>query len=95
MNGNSISIALGVTAAITIFSTQAWGADRGRLLYENHCVACHESRIHIRKKSEVKEFGDIEIFARRFSKLAGVEWSDDELLLVVNYLNRKYYKFDP
>ena len=80
---------------LTIFPVTAWSEDRGRMLYENHCVVCHESTVHIRAKREVKKFSDIERYARRFSKLAGVEWSDDELVMVVNYLNRKYYKFTP
>lgn len=83
------------TTILVILPLNSWGADRGRLLYENHCLACHESTVHIREKRLVKNFTDIEKYARRFSKLAGVEWSDDELLQVVSYLNRKFYKFNP
>lgn len=80
---------------LVAFPVTSWGADRGRLLYENHCVACHQSTVHVREKRAVKKFADIEKYARRFAKLAGVEWSDDELIMVVNYLNRTFYKFKP
>lgn len=83
------------TIVLVVLPLNTWGADRGRLLYENHCLACHESTVHIREKRKVKKYSDIENYARRFSKLAGVEWSEDELLLVVSYLNRKFYKFNP
>ncbi len=92
---NSGWITLLSTTILVVLPLNTWGADRGRLLYENHCVACHESTVHIREKRAVKKFTDIEKYARRFSTLAGVEWSDAELLLVVSYLNRKYYKFSP
>lgn len=83
------------TTILVVLPLNTWGADRGRLLYENHCLACHESKVHIRENRMVKDFSDIEKYARRFSTLAGVEWSDEEFLLVVSYLNRKYYKFSP
>ena len=68
--------------------------DRGRMLYQNHCIACHESTVHIRAGTKAKQYADIEKFARRFSKLAGVDWNDSDMTAVVEYLNRKYYKFD-
>jgi len=29
-------------------------SERGRLLYENHCRACHESNVHIRQTQAAK-----------------------------------------
>ena len=69
-----------------------YGEDRGRMLYQNHCVACHESRVHIREARKVKTYADLEQFTRRFAGLAGVEWNDADMILVIEYLNRTHYK---
>jgi hypothetical protein len=72
----------------------AVGEDRGRMLYQNHCVACHESTVHIREARKVRTYADLENFSRRFAKLAGVEWTDNDMILVIEYLNRTHYKLE-
>ena len=83
-----------LAASLTVLALPmiARSEDRGRMLYENHCVACHESSVHIREARKVKSYADLERYANRFAKLAGVEWSDAEKILVIEYLNRTHYK---
>ena len=81
-----------VSLIFLVLPLTVYGEDRGRMLYQNHCVACHESRVHIREARKVKTYADLDRFARRFAGLAGVEWGDDDMVLVIEYLNRTHYK---
>jgi mono/diheme cytochrome c family protein len=77
---------------LLVLPMTAFSEDRGRMLYQNHCVACHESTVHIREARKVKSYADLEKYTRRFAGLAGVEWSDADMVLVIEYLNRTRYK---
>lgn len=83
-----------LTLVMLLLPMSARTEDRGRMLYQNHCIACHESTVHIRVGAKAKQYTDIEKFVRRFSKLAGVDWNDSDTTAVVEYLNHKYYKFN-
>ena len=67
---------------------------RGQLLYENHCIACHESNVHIRGNRKAKSIDDIRYWAARWSTHLELNWSADELTSVINYLNATYYQFE-
>jgi hypothetical protein len=49
---------IATTAVLLALPASAQDTARGRLLYENHCLACHYERIHKRDpaKSLVKSF---------------------------------------
>ena len=66
---------------------------RGQLLYENHCLTCHESQVHIRQKAKAKDFTRIASFVAIWSRELNVGWSNDEILSVTTYLNQRYYKY--
>lgn len=66
---------------------------RGQLLYENHCLACHESQVHIRQKVKATDFAKIAYFVATWSSELNVDWSNEEILAVTNYLNQRYYKY--
>ena len=91
----SVIRSLVVTVLLVLVPVTGSAEDRGRMLYENHCVACHESTVHIREAHKVRTYADLEQYTRRFAKQAGVDWSDDEMFLVVEYLNRTRYKLEP
>ena len=87
-------VLLATSLTVLALPMTARSEDRGRMLYENHCVACHESTVHIREARKVKSYADLERYANHFAKLAGVEWSDAEKILVIEYLNRTHYKLN-
>ena len=65
---------------------------RGRLLYETHCVACHTTQAHWRDKHIVKSWADLLYQVARMQKNAGQEWSSVEIGDVAAYLNELFYK---
>ena len=69
----------------------AQGSERGRLLYENHCQVCHDSRAHIRSDHKAKTLEDIEGWVVRWSTELKLSWSADEIRDVARYLGKRYY----
>jgi hypothetical protein len=72
----------------------AAGADmqRGRLLYETHCIACHTTEAHWREKRIVRSWTDLLYQVSRWQKNAGQDWSSEEINDVGAFLNDTFYK---
>jgi len=69
------------------------GAERGRLLYENHCTSCHASTVHIRDQRKTKTPAELRAWILRWSGELKLNWREDELADVYQHLNNRYYKF--
>jgi mono/diheme cytochrome c family protein len=71
----------------------ATGAERGKLLYETRCGACHAVSVHNRSARKAKSFDGLRAQVLRWSAEAGGSWSGDEIDDVAQYLNQRYYRF--
>jgi hypothetical protein len=69
------------------------GAERGRLLYENHCTSCHASTVHIRDQRKTTNPAELRAWILRWSGELKLSWGEDELADVYRHLNNRYYKF--
>lgn len=69
--------------------------DRGKLLYENHCTACHHQYVHTRISQKVLSVDDIRQWVIRWSNNLKLGWQDNDIELVADYLNRQFYRFPP
>jgi mono/diheme cytochrome c family protein len=85
-------------AAATIFglcmSSSAYAAgdaERGKMLYETRCSACHERSVHQSSARKAKSFEALRAQVLRWSAQAGGLWSADEIEDVTLYLNERYY----
>ena len=67
--------------------------ERGRLLYENHCTSCHISTLHVREQRKSKTPAEMRAWIVRWSGEMKLNWREDELADVYQYLNNRYYKF--
>ena len=67
--------------------------ERGRLLYENHCLACHESQVYIREKRRTRSVEEIHRWVVRWSSELQLGWDAGEVNDVADYLNFRFYKF--
>lgn len=65
----------------------------GKMLYENHCLSCHESMVHIRGAHKAKTFSDIQYWVGRWAQELDVKWSADEIDAVVQHLNDTFYHY--
>jgi len=66
---------------------------RGELLYSTHCIACHNAKIHWRDKKVVKDWAGLKVEVRRWQGVAGLAWSDKDIVDVARYLNALHYHF--
>ena len=90
MNNVIAAIAL---AAIALPS-YAQDAERGKLLYETHCLACHYERIHKRDpaRSLIKSQTGLRVEVAERAALTGQRFTAEDLDGIAEYLNRSHYK---
>ena len=74
-------------------SAYADDIERGRLLYENHCTVCHKSSVHIRANNKAKTITDIRYQIARWQSTLNLQWREQEIAAVLNYLNQSYYHY--
>ena len=66
---------------------------RGQLLYENHCMACHESMVHIRSRQKIKSLPALQAEVARWALNANLPWGNTEVEEVARHLDNRYYHF--
>jgi mono/diheme cytochrome c family protein len=74
----------------------AQGADRptrGRLLYETHCIACHNSQVHWRDQRLAQDWEGLVGQVRDWQARAALYWGDDDIVEVARHLNDTIYRF--
>ena len=73
-------------------NTRATDAERGRLLYENHCTVCHTSVVHVREGRKATSREEIQIWIQRWRKELGLQWGTAEVDDVTEYLADRFYR---
>ena len=66
-------------------------AERGQLLYENHCTVCHASQVHIRDKRKARSEDDVLEWVERWRDHLQLNWGRQEVSDVQRYLYLRYY----
>jgi len=84
-------IGVGVVPAATWAEPQ--NLERGRALYENHCVVCHTSKVHRRYPPSAIDMEALRFIVRVWVEEQKLQWSQQDIDDVVLYLNRTHYKF--
>jgi len=79
-------------------AAHSWGAElpnleRGRMLYDNHCIACHTSKVHRRIPPLPIDVKELRQIVAAWAKGEQLNWSDEDVTDVVEYLDRTYYRF--
>jgi mono/diheme cytochrome c family protein len=77
--------------SVTVPAREMADPDRGRLLYQTACAACHTEQAHWREKSVVKSWDQLVFQVARWQKIAGQPWRTEETEDVAAYLNRRFY----
>lgn len=67
--------------------------ERGRALYENHCVVCHTSKVHRRYPPSAIDLEALRFIVRVWVEEQKLQWSQQDIDDVAFYLNRTHYKF--
>ena len=74
----------------------AQDAQRGRALYETHCLACHYERIHKRDRARslVRDYPGLQAEVARRAELTRRPFPIGDLEDIAEYLNRSHYRFE-
>ncbi len=64
---------------------------RGAMLYENSCNACHTTQPHWRSQRLVATWSDLVAQVTRWQGVAGLNWTSDEIRDVAVFLNEQFY----
>ena len=94
-NFNALVPAVILTSVLVVSAGNARAADaeRGKLLYENHCKVCHTSVVHVREDRKAGSREEVRTWIQRWTKELGLQWGSAEVDDVIEYLNERYYKF--
>ena len=82
--------------ALACGAAKAQDAQRGRQLYENHCLACHYERIHDRDSSRslVKSLAQLRVEVASRAQLVKQRFTVEDLDDIAEYLNRSHYRLE-
>ncbi|WP_043461254.1 cytochrome c [Azohydromonas australica] len=84
--------------SLALASALAWPQahqprDRGELLYEAHCLACHNAEVHWREGRRATDWGSLLFQVRRWQDVSGLQWDEADVQAVARYLNDNFYRF--
>jgi len=68
-------------------------SSRGRLLYENHCQACHTTRVHGRVNRLPVKLDELRRIVDGWQRQEKLNWTSDDIADVVEYLNSTIYHY--
>jgi mono/diheme cytochrome c family protein len=83
-----------VALAAIVLPSQAQDAERGKLLYQTHCLSCHYERIHKRDpaRSVVRSIASLKLEVGRRADQTGQRFTIQDLDDIAEYLDRSHYK---
>ncbi|HEY7741471.1 MAG TPA: cytochrome c [Burkholderiales bacterium] len=94
----SLAIALlaagGLAGAPAASGAEVPDLERGRALYENHCIVCHTAKVHRRVPPLPLQIDELRRIVALWASMEGMRWSSEEIEDVVHYLNRTHYRFE-
>lgn len=67
---------------------------RGRLLYETHCIACHNSQVHWRDQRLARDWPGLVAQVRDWQARANLAWEESDVREVARHLNETIYRFE-
>ncbi|WJW76323.1 cytochrome c [Thiohalobacter sp. IOR34] len=67
--------------------------EAGRSLHDAHCLRCHDDGVYRRSERRVEDLDGLHRQVRRCEQSLGLRWFDNQLEDVVQYLNKRYYRF--
>ena len=87
------------SAALLIsLALPAWAqdAERGRQIYEMHCLSCHYERIHKRERSRslIRSIAGLRTEVAQRAAQTGRGFTIEDLDDIAEYLNRSHYRLE-
>jgi uncharacterized protein len=80
--------------ALACAQAAAAPGSRGALLYDTHCISCHNTQMHWRDNKAATDWAGLVRQVRRWQGNASLDWSEDDILEVARHLNQRFYRFE-
>ncbi|EXJ14161.1 c-type cytochrome [Imhoffiella purpurea] len=80
-------------AGLLVCMANATAAETAQELYQHRCIGCHGSGIHTRMGCKVGSAEELETQVRRCELGLGLNWFDEDVAKVADYLNQNFYHF--
>ena len=68
--------------------------EHGKILYEQHCTRCHDTRVHTRPDRHIGSLDALKNQVKRCEQSQSLHWPQPDIDDVVAYLDATSYKFD-
>lgn len=68
-------------------------AGEGKALYEENCTRCHNTEVFTRENRGIKNLEGLKVRVKQCTRAAEVKWTNEDIIIVADYLNRKFYRF--
>jgi hypothetical protein len=68
--------------------------ERGKLLHDENCLTCHKPEKYYLREDRIKTWPKLILQVRKCQLDVGEEWTSEEFLDVLGYINNSYYKFN-
>ena len=85
-------------ALMLMLAAPAWAQDaqRGKLVYETHCLTCHYERIHKRdpSRSLIRSLAQLDLEVAQRAANTGRRFTLEDLNDIAAYLNRSHYRLE-
>lgn len=88
----SALLILGLLTA-TLSGAQVPNAERGRALYENHCLVCHTDKVHTRVNRIAISRAEVRDIVEGWQRQQKLMWNTQEIDDVVEFLIRTRYQY--
>lgn len=82
-----------IAAALPAPAQPAPSPTRGQLLYETHCIECHNSQMHWRNGRKARSWATLKAQVIRWQEAARLGWDEADVDEVTRYLNAIVYRF--
>ena len=92
MRGVCCVFSAGVALAGNAWSAELPNAERGRLLYDNHCITCHSGKVHRRITQVPITRSELRVIISAWAKSERLGWTEAEVADVVEFLDSSYYR---
>lgn len=98
--GQCLRIAIGCALAAAFHSSlgapppRIPDPERGALLYENQCIGCHTSVLHVREDRRSASYAAMRDTVRHWAQVQHLEWTEQEVDDVATFLEARYYHFE-
>lgn len=66
---------------------------RGKLLYNLHCISCHNEQIHWQKNKKVSDWPSLVAQVKLWQNISGLKWEASDIDSVARHLNNLYYHY--